>query len=636
MPLVTFAPSGKTIDAAPGSELLDCMHQVDIEIDLSCGGKGTCGDCLVRLISGQVDTDSRGILSNSALSDGYVLACKTRILDKPITVEIPEQTSNEGGQFVDEMESAYLVRHELIPKEWQYDPLTIKWLIQVPEPQAEDGLSDLERLTRTIQKEWGKQEFHYSLPVIQKVADALRQENGQVTVTLMRSEQRYHIVDVEPGNQTTRHYGIAVDIGTTTVAVQLVFLPLAKVVSMRTAYNNQVVCGLDIISRINYAQKPERLRELQRRVVQTINGLIKQVCTTHGVKPHEICNTVIAGNTTMIHLLLGLKPDYLRLAPYTPTILESTYFTAKEVGLDVKPQSWVYISPSVGSYVGGDITAGLLCTDLATESHDVNLFIDIGTNGELVLGNRDFLLTCACSAGPAFEGGGIEFGMRASLGAIEKVEVNPLTGVASWQTIGNVAARGICGSGMISLLANLFLTGWLDSSGKLNRFRKSAAITVKGRQAVYTIVPEEESAAGKAIVISETDIDNIIRAKAAIFSACSLMLEQAEMRFSDLHQIYIAGGFGRFLDIEKAICIGLLPDLTREKFLYIGNSSLTGAYMVLVSHEYKAKQIDLARRMTYIDLSTRPGYMDQYTAAMFLPHTNRDLFPTVHSRINPA
>jgi uncharacterized 2Fe-2S/4Fe-4S cluster protein (DUF4445 family) len=634
MPVITFLPSGKSIDATPGCELLDCMHQVDIEIDLSCGGKGTCGDCLVRIVSGEVDTDSRGILSNSALSDGYVLACKTRILDKPVTVDIPEQTSKEGGQFVDEMESAYLVRRELVPKEWQYDPLTIKWLVHVPGPQAEDGLSDLERLTRTIQKEWGKQEFHYSLPVIQKVADVLRQECGQVTVTLMRSAQRYDVVDVEAGNQTTRHYGIAIDVGTTTVAVQLVFLPLAKVVAMRTAYNSQVVCGLDIISRINYAQKPERQRELQRRVLKTINSLIKQVCHTYAVHPQEICNTVIAGNTTMIHLLLGLKPDYLRLAPYTPTILAATYFTAKEVGLEVKPQSWVYISPSVGSYVGGDITAGLLCTDLATESEEVSLFIDIGTNGEMVMGNRDFLMTCACSAGPAFEGGGIEFGMRASLGAIEKVEINPTTGVAAWQTIGNVAAKGICGSGMISLLANLFLTGWLDSAGKLNRNGKSPAIAVKGRQAYYTIVPQEESALGKEIIISETDIENIIRAKAAIFSACSLMLEQAGLGFNDLKQIYIAGGFGRFLDIEKAICIGLLPDLAREKFLYIGNASLTGAYMVLVSHEYKAKQHDLAQRMTYIDLSARPGYMDQYTAAMFLPHTNRDLFPTINPKVN--
>jgi uncharacterized 2Fe-2S/4Fe-4S cluster protein (DUF4445 family) len=522
-----------------------------------------------------------------------------------------------------------LIRQELFPREWQHDPLTLKWLVQVPAPQLEDGLSDLERLTRTIQKDWGKLDFHYSLPVIQMLAEVLRMQDGLVTITLVRSLQLCYIVDVEPGNQTTRHYGIAIDVGTTTVAVQLVSLPLAQVIATRTAYNDQVVCGLDVISRINYAQKPGRLKELSSRVLKTINTLVREVCRAYGVMPREISNAVIAGNTTMTHLLLGLNPEFIRLAPYTPTLLEARYFTSQEIGLEINPNSWVYISPAVGSYVGGDITSGLLCTDTATDSEAVNLFIDIGTNGEMVVGNNEFLLTCACSAGPAFEGGGIEFGMRASLGAIEKVQVDPETGIASFQTIGNVLPRGLCGSGMIALLAGLSMTGWIDPAGKLNRTRKSPAIVIQGRQACYVIATKQQSAIGKAITISEADIENILRAKAAIFSAVAMMLEQAGLEFSDLHQVYIAGGFGRFLDIEKAICIGLLPDLPREKYFYIGNSSLTGAFMVLVSQEFREKQLQLAKRMTYIDLSVKPGYMNQYVGALFLPHTNIDLFPTV-------
>jgi uncharacterized 2Fe-2S/4Fe-4S cluster protein (DUF4445 family) len=629
MPVITFEPSGKTLDVAPGTELLEAMSKAGIEIDLSCGGEGTCGDCMVQVKSGDVDCHSQGMLSGSALSDGHVLACRTRVLDKPVIIEIPKQSGKEGGQFVDETDSVLLIRQELFPREWQHDPLTLKWLVQVPAPQLEDGLSDLERLTRTVQKDWGRLDFHYSLPVIQKLAEVLRAQDGLVTITLVRSLQLYYIVDVEPGNQTTRHYGIAIDVGTTTVAVQLVSLPLAKVVATRTAYNDQIVCGLDVISRINYAQKPERLKELSVRVLRTINTLVHEVCRAYGVRPEEISNAVVAGNTTMIHLLLGLNPEYIRLEPYTPTLLEARYFTSQEIGLEINPNSWVYISPAVGSYVGGDITSGLLCTDIAADSDSVNLFIDIGTNGELVVGNNEFLLTCACSAGPAFEGGGIAFGMRASLGAIEKLQVDPETGVASFQTIGNVLPRGICGSGMIALLAGLYMTGWIDAVGKLDRGRTSPAIEIQGRQASYIIATKQQSAIGKAIAISETDIENILRAKAAIFSAVAMMLEQTGLHVADLHQVYIAGGFGRFLDIEKAICIGLLPDVPREKYLYIGNSSLTGAFMVLVSQEFREKQLQLAKRMTYIDLSVKPGYMNQYMGALFLPHTNMEMFPTV-------
>jgi len=338
----------------------------------------------------------------------------------------------------------------------------------------------------------------------------------------------------------------------------------------------------------------------------------------------------------MTHLLLGLNPEYIRLEPYTPTVLEVPYLTAEEIGIDINLDSWVYVSPAVGSYVGGDITSGILCTDLAIPTDEINLFIDIGTNGELVLGNRDFLMTCACSAGPAFEGQGIDCGMRAAIGAIEKVTVDPATGQSRWSTIGGVKPKGICGSGIIDLIANLFLTGWIDAAGKFDRSRSNPLITVEGRNARYTIVTANESGTGKAIAISEIDIENIIRTKAAIYTACALMLEQVQMDFSDLAHIYIAGGFGRFLDIEKAILIGLIPDVPRDKFFYIGNSSLMGSYMVAVSQDYRQRQLELARRMTYLELNTRPPYMDQYTGALFLPHPEMGRFPTVAGAIRKA
>lgn len=631
MPNIIFQPSGKTVDVPRGTELLEAARQAQIEIEAPCGGKGTCGKCIARIISGKVESDNLGILSPTAVSRGYVLACQTKILDEPVSVEISEQIGREGGQFIDETNDTCLVRRDLFPKEWQPNPLASKFLLEVPQPQLADGHSDLDRVTRALHQKIENKDIHYPLPVIRQIAETLRREgeDGKVTVTLAETSGRFQVIRIEPGDRADRHFGIAVDIGTTTVAVQLVHLPSAAVLATQTAYNDQVECGLDVISRINYARKPQRLEELRQRVLKTVNHLVNQLCKGNEVDNKDIGSAVIAGNTTMIHLLLGLPPEYIRLEPYTPTILEIPPLSAGEMGIEIDPQAIVYISPAVGSYVGGDITAGLLCTNIVGETADVGLFIDIGTNGEIVIGNREFLMTCACSAGPAFEGGGIEQGMRAAVGAIEKVEIDPQTGMPFYQTIGKVKPRGICGTGMISLLANLFQTGWLDPAGKLNRTKKTPAVRVNGRQAYYIIVSEEESGTGKPIMVSEIDIENVVRAKAAIYSAASLMMEQVGMTFEDLANIYIAGGFGRFLDIEKAVTIGLLPDLPRERYHYIGNSSLMGAYMVLVSRETKQRQIEIARRMTYVELSTDPAYMNQYTGALFLPHTDSARFPSV-------
>ena len=633
MPTIIFQPSGKTVRVKPGTELLDVAKQANIEIATPCGGKGTCGTCIVRIVSGQVNSDSLGVLSETEVNNGYILACRTKVFDTPVTIDVPEQIKLKGGKFTDSFIDASLVQEDLFPKQEQFDPLTIKCFVDVPEPQPEDGLSDLDRLTRRLQLKWGKKKFVYPLPVIRSLADMLRSNNGKVTVTLIREPECYQVIGIEPGDCTSRQYGIAIDIGTTTIAVQLIFLPSAKIIAARADYNAQIKCGLDIISRINYARRSDRLKELRLLVLKTINRLIKQVSNDKEVKPEEIINAVFSGNTTMIHLLLELNPEYIRLEPYTPTLLEVPYLSANEIGININPVSWVYISPGVGSYVGGDITAGLLCTNLATDTEEINLFMDIGTNGEIVVGNSEFLMTCACSAGPAFEGGGIDDGMRAALGAIEKVEIDETTGLATYSTIGNVRPKGVCGTGMISLLANLFITGWIDPAGKLNRTRKCHAIAISGRHAYYTIVPAEKSDTSKPIRISESDIENIIRAKAAIYSASCLMLDQLGIGFEDISNIYIAGGFGRFLDLKMSTIIGLIPDLPPGKFRYIGNSSLIGSYMILVSKEYREKQKSLAKRMTYIDLGKYPNYMDQYTAAMFLPHTDLNCFPSVKSKM---
>ncbi len=631
MPTITFLPSNRSITVPAGTELLDAARRAGVEIDSPCGGKGTCGKCIVRILEGEVDSDSLGVLPAASVAAGNVLACRTRVMESALRILVPEIKGRQNGQITAEDETC-LVRQELLPKEWDFDPLALKWLLTVDAPAPDDGLSDLDRLTRAIHLEWGQREVIYTLGVMRTAAETLRREKGVVTVTLVQRDNRLHCIRVEPGNQTTQLYGIAVDIGTTTVAVQLINLTMGRILATRSDYNDQVECGLDVISRINYARRPDRLEELRTRVLATVNRLISQVASSHGLDSRLISNAVFSGNTTMTHLLLGMPPEYIRLAPYTPTVHETPYLTAGEVGVDINPDSWIYCSPNVGSYVGGDITAGLLCTDLATDTDELSLFIDIGTNGELVMGNRDFLMACACSAGPAFEGGGISCGMRAALGAVERVDIDPATGMPRAHTIGNVKPKGICGSGMIDLLANLFLTGWLDPAGKLKRDQSCAAIIEHGKRAAYVLAPAGESATGEPLVISELDIENIIRAKAAIYSACALMLAEVGVGFDDLAAIYVAGGFGRFLNLDKAITIGLLPDLPHETFKFIGNASLMGSYMVVVSQDYRRRQQELARRITYMDLSTTPAYMDQYTGALFLPHTDPSLFPRVLAR----
>ena len=649
MSTVVAHPSRKTASVAAGTDLLDALRAAGVAVDSPCGGKGTCGKCMVRIVEGEVASESHGTLPPAAIIEGYVLACRTKVGQTALTVEVPEPANMESGKFSDSDET-HLVRSELLPKNADFDPLAVKWLLQVPPPQLESGMSDLDRLTRAVQRDWGQLPVHCPLDVIRVLADTLRAPEAMtgpavleagcaaVTATLIREPHQYHVIRLEAGDTTTRHFGLAIDIGTTTIAVQLINLVRGQILATATDYNGQIPCGLDVISRINYARRPPaaaHLGELRTRVLETINRLIAQISALHGVAPHEICNAVVSGNTTMTHLFLGLIPEYIRLHPYAPTVLHSPYLSAGPIGLAIHPDSWVYLSPCVGSYVGGDITAGILCTDLALDTDELSLFVDIGTNGELVIGNRDFLVTTACSAGPAFEGAGIECGMRASVGAIEKVSIDAATGVARFSTVGNVPPRGICGSGMIDLAANLFTTGWIDPAGKFDRARTSSAIRLEGKRAKY-VLAAADGAGDKEIYVTELDIDNIIRAKAAIYSACALLLHQLNLGFADLTHLYIAGGFGRFLNLEKAITIGLLPDIPREKFHYIGNSSLMGSYMVAVSQRFRERQLELAGRMTCLELSADPAYMDQYTGALFLPHTDPARFPSVRRQAVPA
>ncbi len=621
MPRISFLPSGRTVEIGEGMDLLDAARRAGEDLAAPCGGNGTCGKCLVRVVAGTVKIDATAVVDPEDAAAGYTPACRSYVAGVDCVIEIPERSRTNTGEVSagDEIEpvapDGALVR-------------TVDCV--VPPPDGEDGLSDLGRLNRALAAGGMGPDIECPLPVARSLAGALRGDEGRISVAITGESGRDRIVRVAAGRPAPTGLGIAVDLGTTTVAVALADTQSGAVLSIKSAYNDQIAMGLDVISRINYAGRQGGLEALRTAALTAINRLVRAAALEARIDAGGITSAVISGNTVMTHLALGLDPEHIRLAPYTPTLLDVPVYRAGEIGIEIAPGAPVFFSPCVGSYVGGDITAGVLCTELASDAEAISLFIDVGTNGEVVIGNRDFLITCACSAGPAFEGGGIEYGMRAAPGAINSVRVDPANGEPSFSILGDGEARGICGSGMIDLVAQLFLSGWLDPAGRLDRTRDTARIAAEGRRALYILAGGPFG--GAPVHVSEIDIENIVRAKAAIHAASALMLGNIGISFNDIARIYIAGGFGRTLDIENAVAIGLLPDIPRERFSYVGNASLSGSYRLLVSGKHRASQRDLARRMTYIDPGGDPRYMDHYTAALFLPHTDRSLFPSIARR----
>lgn len=418
--------------------------------------------------------------------------------------------------------------------------------------------------------------------------------------------------------------GIAIDIGTTTVTAALMDLESGKILSKASRGNGQIRFGADVINRIIQQMKPGGKERLQKAIKEeTLFPIIEALLKDSGKTKDDIARVVIAGNTTMEHLFMGAEGDSIRLEPYVPEFLELEGVTIKDTGLPGRADAPVILAPNVGSYVGGDITAGVLDT-LLWNSDEMTLFIDLGTNGELVFGNRDYMLCCACSAGPAFEGGDITCGMRATKGAIDSVHIDDETLDPEYTLISGDKPLGLCGSGLIDIISELFRTGAINAKGRF--VRESKRIRYDEYGGTYIIAFAEESGSGKNIELTEGDLDNFIRAKGAIFSAIRTMLKSLDMTVDNIDKIIIAGGIGSGINMEKAISIGMLPKVPLERYSYIGNSSLTGACAMLLSDEATQKVFDIGRNMTYIELSTEPGYMDEFLAACFLPHTDSTLF----------
>ncbi|MHB8946614.1 MAG: ASKHA domain-containing protein [Bacillota bacterium] len=626
---VRFLPDDLSIEVPAGTGLQRAAAMAGLELRSGCGGEGTCGRCAVLIKEGKPQV-GQGNLGAKYRREGYVLACRTLVTDD-IVVEVPATSRlSEHQLVVDKIgKREILAEQEADPlARFPMDPFSRKVYVKLEPPTLTENASDLSRLLVKVRGETGREDVRIDLDTLRALPETLRQGDWAVTATVSDYDGNSEIIRLEPGRSDKPAYGLAIDIGTTSNVVQLVDMSTGLIVDRRGTYNRQARYGDDVITRIIHAvDNKDGLKQLQDAVLETLNELIDSLLSAADLKPEDVGYVVTAGNTTMAHLFLGLNPKYIRLEPYIPAATTFPIVKARDLGLHVHPSAPVLSFPAVASYVGGDIVSGLLATDIA-DSESVSLFADFGTNGELVLGNRDWLVTCSCSMGPCFEGGGIAFGMRATPGAIQRIKIDPRLFDVKLATVGGDNPRGICGSGLVDSLAKLREAGIIDRAGKFQEVgsdrRRDGA---DGPE--FVLSWGREAHGGRDIVITESDVKNLIRAKGAAYAAIRSMMRSMSIDSEGVDRIFIAGAFGNYLNIRDTVEIGMIPDVTPEKYQFIGNSSAKGARVALMSKKAWTTAEELARKMTYLELSVDPGYMDDFMSALFLPHTDLTQFPSV-------
>ncbi|KUO78899.1 MAG: ferredoxin [Desulfosporosinus sp. BRH_c37] len=634
MPLfqIKFMPENRIIEAENGTSLLNAAAQAEIYIKSGCGSKGTCGACKVVVLSGDPLVTGTGNLTPDQISKGVRLACQTLIQGDMMIEVPPESRLQEHQVLMGDVHKGLLQEseHDLLEK-FGHHALATKQRISLSAPTLTENTSDFARLNLELRRvlKAGDKPIHIPLSVLKQLPEVIRNANWDVSVTLTDINSEFTITHVEPGNDNPP-YGLAIDIGTTTVVVYLVNLLTGEMKDQQGSYNKQAKYGDDVISRIVYAVEDlKNLQEIQHAVVETINELIDKILSRQTLSRTDISCAMVAGNTTMTQLFLGVNPRYIRLEPYIPTMTTVPSVPAREVGLHILPEALIHCYPSVASYVGGDIVSGTLVTDLAN-GEDIILFIDIGTNGEIVLGNQDWLVACACSAGPSFEGGGITFGMRAMPGAIERVIIDSETLDVSLKVIGKLPPVGICGSGLVDCIAKLLGAGIIDRAGNFQMEHHSASERLRATpdDKEFVLAWAHQSGGKKDVIITENDVKNVIRAKGAVYAGIRSLLNMVAVDIEMISRIIIAGGFGNYLNVHDSIQIGLLPDLEPELYEFIGNSSVKGARLALLSQNAWHEAEELGRKMTYVELSVGATFMDEYVSALFLPHTDLSLFPS--------
>lgn len=618
-----------------GTLLSAAAQQAGVEISVPCGGQGRCGRCSVQVMDGKVRRRSTVRLSAEDIARGYALSCQATV-ESDLIVSVPQQEKIESRL------TTHLTASAVNPPEGFSSPIRRVALTLQP-PSLDNQIDDWSRLKIALRLQAGLTNLQASLSVLRLVGPALRQGDWNVTAVIelpspaaqsedwLKDSRPARLIALMPGHVPDAEplWGAAVDIGTTTVTVWLVDLVTGEVRGQAAEYNGQIARGEDVISRIIYASRNAACQaEMQSLVLNTINTLLEQVCRDASIRSEEILRVAVAANSTMTHLFLGILAESIRLSPFVTAANHIPLIPACEVGLRVHLEAMLDCLPGVASYVGSDISAGVLACGL-DQAEEISLFMDVGTNGETVLGCQDWMVTCACSAGPAFEGAGVQHGMRASKGAIEETWINQDKLDLTYRTIGRARPRGLCGSGLISLLSELFLSGIIDKAGHFNPAVSTPRLREREHGLEFVVAWGSETEHGKDIVITPVDIDNLLRAKAAMYAGFDVLAERVGLSLETVQQVLVGGSFGRYINIETAIQIGLLPDLPWETFKFLGNTSVRGAYYALVDRQSRLKLDQIASKMTYIELSADNSFYHAFMSAMFLPHTDQARFPSV-------
>ncbi|MEM1581664.1 MAG: ASKHA domain-containing protein [Candidatus Bathyarchaeia archaeon] len=615
---VIFQPEGKRVRVSSNSTILDAAKIANVDLTFVCGGLGKCGKCKVIVENSGDNVNpltsvERRFLSESEISSGYRLACQT-IVKGSLIINIPEG-SRTGKQRL---------QVEGIETPVKPEPNIRKYFVELPKPSLQDVRSDADRLLDGLRQVYGLENLMISYDVLQHLPLVLREGEWKVTAVIWDGRV---IIDVEPGNTAKRVFGCAFDIGTTKIAGYLLDLNYGAVLAVDSLMNPQIPYGEDVISRITYASMGlNELRELQKAAIDGVNQILKSLLDKTGVSFKEIYEMTIVGNTVMHHLFLGICPKYIALAPYPPVVRGGLNVKAREIGVEINENGNIHLLPVIGGFVGADTVAVILATELY-KREDLCMALDIGTNTEVVLGNKNGILACSCASGPAFEGAHIKCGMRAASGAIEKVKLDPETLEVKYQTIDGVKPRGICGSALVDAVAEMLKAGIIDISGAFNKNISSSRIRKGDDGYEFILAWGSETATGEEIVITQRDIREIQLAKAAIHTGCAVLMRKMNVEESDISVLFIAGAFGSYINPESARTIGMYPEIPLNKVCIVGNAAGTGARMALISKSIREKAEEISRRVRYIELGAEPEFQAEFLNSHFMPHADLTIYP---------
>ncbi|MFH2058798.1 MAG: ASKHA domain-containing protein [Pseudomonadota bacterium] len=636
---VTFLPQNICVDVEEKQNLIRTAMGAGIHINASCGGTGVCGKCRVLIEQGQVEGGISEQLSDEDQKKGYRLACLSQVVSD-LVIRIPVESQIDSSRLNNQSSGRHMAKAaytnvDELREDGLFIPPVEKIYLELNPAVQGDNQADVIRIINHMRLKHDEHRLTMNLNLIRKVPDIIREGDFKVTVTIVRpvrEDGKNEIVNIEPFDTTQRNFGIAVDIGTTTVYGMVIDLHTGDVPAEHGEFNSQMSYGEDVISRIMFAEKGDGLEIIHQKIVETINKIIDRILKKADIGRHEVTTISLAGNSTMTQLLLKINPSYIRKDPYVPASIMYPPFHANEVGIDLADHTIALIYPGVSSYVGGDIVAGIMAAGLY-RTDKLTLYMDIGTNAEIVIGHKEWMVCTAASAGPAFEGGGVKFGMRATKGAIEDVSINPETYEPMIITVGDKKAKGICGSGLIALAAKLLETGLIDSRGKFDQTRTTSRIRQTDDIWEYVLVYEKDAGIDRDIAITEPDLDNLIRAKGAMYSAALTLLDEIGLGIKDIERVILAGGFGSYVDLASAITIGLLPEIDPEKVIYLGNGSLLGCKINSLTNAFRRDVAKVVNMMTNFELASTPSYMDHYMSSLFLPHTQMNYFPKVKARL---